>query len=79
MLSNPDKHGPNAPASDGGKAGDYTKEGGFLAYYEVCEKLQNGGVYVWDEEMKVPYMVDGDQVSSLLSEFFSLSHSIFLS
>lgn len=61
MLSNPDKHGPNAPASDGGKAGDYTKEGGFLAYYEVCEKLQNGGVYVWDEEMKVPYMVDGDQ------------------
>lgn len=25
----------NAPASGGGKAGDFTKESGFLAYYEV--------------------------------------------
>jgi chitinase len=32
-----------------------------LAYYEVCELLLNDAVYVWDEEMKVPYAVDGDQ------------------
>jgi Glycosyl hydrolases family 18 len=32
-----------------------------LAYYEVCEMLNNDAVYVWDEEMKVPYAVDGDQ------------------
>lgn len=60
-LANPAKHGPNAPATEGGKAGEYTKESGFLAYYEICELLNNGAVYVWDEEMKVPYLVDGDQ------------------
>lgn len=60
-LANPDKHGPNAPASGGGREGVYTKEGGFLAYYEICEMLLNGAVYVWDDEMKVPYLVDGDQ------------------
>lgn len=60
-LANVDKHGPNAPATGGGREGVYTKESGFLAYYEICEMLNNGAVYVWDEEMKVPYMVDGDQ------------------
>ena len=25
---------------DGATAGDYTREKGFLAYYEICEKLQ---------------------------------------
>lgn len=60
-LANTDRHGPNSPASGGGREGVYTKESGFLAYYEICEMLNNGAVYVWDEEMKVPYMVDGDQ------------------
>lgn len=60
-LSSNDKHGPNSPASAGGKQGEYTKEVGFLAYYEICEMLLNGAVYVWDDEMKVPYLVDGDQ------------------
>lgn len=60
-LADPSKHGPNSPASGGGKEGIYTKESGFLAYYEICEMLLNGAVYVWDDEMKVPYMVDGNQ------------------
>lgn len=32
-------------------------------YYtiQVCEILQNGGTYVWDDEMKVPYAINGDQ------------------
>ncbi|KAF7989656.1 hypothetical protein HCN44_008330 [Aphidius gifuensis] len=60
-LSNPDNFRVHAPASGGGKAGEYTKESGFLAYYEICEMLQNGAAYVWDDEMKVPYLVQGDQ------------------
>uniref|UniRef100_A0A2P2HWQ1 Chitinase 3 n=1 Tax=Hirondellea gigas TaxID=1518452 RepID=A0A2P2HWQ1_9CRUS len=47
----------NSPSSDGGEEGKYTGESGFMAYYEVCEHLRTGGVYVWDEEMQVPYMV----------------------
>lgn len=34
-LSNTDRFKVNSPASGGGKAGEYTKEAGFLAYYEV--------------------------------------------
>lgn len=34
-LADPLNNRVNAPASGGGKAGDFTKEGGFLAYYEV--------------------------------------------
>lgn len=60
-LSNPSRHGVNSPASGGGKAGLYTKEEGFVAYYEICEMLLNGAVYVWDDEMKVPYLVDENQ------------------
>lgn len=60
-LSNPDRYKVHSPASGGGKEGTYTKESGFLAYYEVCELLQNGASYVWDDEMKVPYAVQDNQ------------------
>ena len=61
-LANARSNRVNDPASGGGKEGIYTKEGGFLAYYEVCEILRSGQAsYAWDDEMKVPYMVAGDQ------------------
>lgn len=34
-LSNTGRYKVNSPATSGGKEGVYTKEGGFLAYYEV--------------------------------------------
>jgi len=46
-----------------GQAGPYTREGGYLAYYEVCERLKSGWTSVWDDEGKVPYAFgDGDWV-----------------
>lgn len=38
-LSNVDNFKVNSPASGGGKAGEYTKESGFLAYYEVIKNI----------------------------------------
>ncbi|KAF7286452.1 chitinase 7 [Rhynchophorus ferrugineus] len=60
-LSNTAKYTVHSPSNAGGKEGKYTKESGFLAYYEICEMLRNGAVYHWDDQMKVPYLVDGDQ------------------
>lgn len=60
-LSNKNQYIVNSPAKDGGKAGDYTREAGFLSYYEVCQMLLDGASYIWDDEMKVPYLVKGDQ------------------
>lgn len=50
----------NAPSSGGGKAGEYTRESGFLAFYEICEMLKDDAKYIWDDEQKVPYAVQGD-------------------
>ncbi|KAF2367004.1 Glycoside hydrolase family 18 catalytic domain [Trinorchestia longiramus] len=58
-LANPSRYIVNSPSTDGGEAGKYTGEAGFMAYYEVCEHLRSGGVYIWDNEMQVPYMVKG--------------------
>lgn len=60
-LANPSQHGMNAPTSGGGKAGEFTREAGFLAYYEICDMLKQGATYYWDEEQAVPYAVHGDQ------------------
>ena len=35
--------GLNAPASQKGKAGEFTRAAGFLAYYEICEKVKSQG------------------------------------
>ncbi|RWS29883.1 Sar s 18 allergen (chitinase-like protein) [Leptotrombidium deliense] len=50
----------NAPTAGGGKAGEYTRESGFLSFYEVCDLLKDGGTYLWDDEQKVPYAVQND-------------------
>ena len=45
----------------GGLEGPYTKEAGFLAYYEICSELERGGWDLRRDEMGGPYMVKGDQ------------------
>jgi len=42
-------------------AGPYTREAGFIAYYEVCEMLAKGGTRNWDAEHMVPNVVYKDQ------------------
>ena len=67
-LMDSSNHGYNAPCKLGmnglysGEPGTYTREGGYLAYYEICEKIQSGEFEeVWDEEGQVPYATGGDQ------------------
>ncbi len=39
-----------------GTAGKYTREAGFLSYYEICEKLnKDKWIRKWSDEQKVPY------------------------
>lgn len=60
-LASQTNRGMNAAASGGGKAGEFTREAGFLAFYEICDMLKQGASYYWDEEQAVPYAVAGDQ------------------
>ncbi|XP_077979652.1 putative chitinase 10 [Glandiceps talaboti] len=55
------QNGMGAPANGGGDAGTFTRESGFLAYYEICQNLQNGATKVWDDERAVPYYYQGNQ------------------
>lgn len=54
----------------GGPAGIYTREPGFLAYYEICEKISSGMTVTYDDTANAPYGVLGKQ------QFF-LCFSIF--
>lgn len=67
-LLNPEDHGYMAPCKLGsngyysGEPGPYTREPGYLAYYEICEDIRNKGwTEVWDREGQVPYAYGGDQ------------------
>ncbi|XP_078098321.1 acidic mammalian chitinase-like [Mustelus asterias] len=46
--------GVGAPVSGAGQAGQFTREAGFWAYYEVCSFL-NGATIKFIEDQKVPY------------------------
>ncbi|CAK1552087.1 unnamed protein product [Leptosia nina] len=55
--------GLNAPARAGGDAGEYTRASGFLAYYEICERIKNRNwIVVKDRYQRMgPYAYKGDQ------------------
>ncbi|XP_066278674.1 acidic mammalian chitinase-like [Branchiostoma lanceolatum] len=50
-----------APASGGGNAGTYTREKGYLAYYEICTMLSQGATRVFHSEHLAPYAYQGNQ------------------
>ncbi|XP_061486368.1 chitotriosidase-1-like [Rhineura floridana] len=52
--------GVNAPASGPGTPGTYTREDGFLAYYEICT-FKKGATTKVIPEQKVPYSFKGNQ------------------
>ncbi|XP_017354841.1 acidic mammalian chitinase isoform X2 [Cebus imitator] len=60
-LSNPSNNGIGAPTSGAGPAGPYTRESGFLAYYEICTFLKNGATQEWDAPQEVPYAYQGSE------------------
>merc|ERR1712048_223315 len=55
------ENGLNAPARQKGKAGQFTRAAGFLAYYEICEKIKGQGwTVVEDAEGRMgPYAHQG--------------------
>jgi GH18 family chitinase len=68
----------------------YTREAGFLAYYEICQKLQQGWTRVWNEEQKVPYAYNGNEwvgyedveslnhkVVIIITDYFNLTFNIY--
>lgn len=57
-LVDPNNHGLGAPASGKATPGKYTREGGFLSYYEICTI---GLTVVQDITVKAPYGYKGDQ------------------
>ena len=57
-LSNPSQNGLGAPTGGKASPGKYTREGGFLSYYEICKM---GLTVVQDNTVRAPYGYLGDQ------------------
>ncbi|CAG9096681.1 unnamed protein product [Plutella xylostella] len=55
--------GLNVPAISGGEMGEYTRAKGFLAYYEICERIKDKGWMVQKDPLgrMGPYAYKGDQ------------------
>lgn len=62
-LENKNNNGLNAKASGPGEAGEFTRAAGFLAYYEICDRIKNRGwTVVNDPKMRLgPYAYNNEQ------------------
>lgn len=63
QLSDSKKNGLNANAPGPGQAGEFTRAAGFLAYYEICDRVKNRGWNVVKDSQKRmgPYAYKGNQ------------------
>lgn len=59
-LTDANNYGYNASSSGPGTAGQYTREAGFLAYYEICTMIGRGQI-VNHVDVSAPALVVGDQ------------------
>jgi chitinase len=61
-LQSAGNNGMGAPVRGACNAGQYTREAGFLSYYEICEIARSpGAVTVYHSEHRAPYTYVGDQ------------------
>jgi len=59
-LKSSSKNKPGSTAVSAGTKGKYSREAGFLTYYEICEKIETEGWEVkWDKEAMAPYAHKG--------------------
>ncbi|KAB7504487.1 putative chitinase 3 [Armadillidium nasatum] len=60
-LENPKENTPGSKIVNVGKEGRFTRQKGYLAYYEICMEQRNGGWDISRDEAGGTYMVKGDQ------------------
>ena len=61
-LASSGNNGLNAPSSGAGQAGQFTRQAGFLAYYEICHSIKTEGWTVAGPTAQVgPYAYKNNQ------------------
>ena len=60
-LSSASNNGLNAPTIGGGSAGPFTGQSGLLAYFEICDFINDGWTVVAPTENRGPYAYNGNQ------------------
>lgn len=55
------RDGVNVRTKGASTAGKYTREQGFLSYYEICKMIKDGAKKMYIPDQKVPYIVKDDQ------------------
>ncbi|ESO85838.1 hypothetical protein LOTGIDRAFT_130278, partial [Lottia gigantea] len=60
-LKNAANNKPGDATTGPGQAGQFTREKGFLSYYEICALQKSGGQVHMIQEQQVPYIVKGNQ------------------
>ncbi|KAL4622398.1 acidic mammalian chitinase-like [Arapaima gigas] len=62
VLASSSNTGVGAPTTGPGPAGPYTRQSGFLAYYEICTFLKQGATQAWDTPQDVPYAYNSQKI-----------------